>query len=980
MKTQLLVLLLAFAALTAKATPGFSPSKRYHIVCTQFSGGCVIDGASANQSTPLYHLQKATTDDATFWLITEQNEGLYYITNAMTGKYVTYDGQRTDIANTGELRRYIDLTDTPNGNYSLWTFSQQTDGVYTIRNVAENSHIWDVRVDSYCVGTYEKTANFGSNQLFSFYDEEGQQVEEKTEVEPESDNGYNVSSWLVATEESLGGWDNQGGWFLNTGAGGSHYNGVASTEAPFIENWHDTFYGALGDCSLTQTLNNLPAGQYTLQADMISVWQGNDTGGWNWGQRTPEAHGTNVSLFANGQSTKASTGNNAPERYQVNFTLGSNGTVTLGVNVENTNANWIAIDNIVLYYNGTKAELIAGEKAKVRAELAEYYTTEEITEKIAEAGDDFDALETLRHSVDYMPKPDPMARVLKNLTINGHGIAYVESLDYYLYSTTTDAFDNGTLTATVNYDQSGGELLSIDGQDIEPGSEYTFQNVSAKRAYTFTVTNSTATVSQKVVFTSLPVVKLYGSFNNEYSLGSIIVYEPNQSQPFLLNMKAKWRGGITNSSGKNKRNYHVKLKNADGTKLETKFFGLRNDNSWILESCQVDMSRIRNRVLTDLWNDFSTPPYYKAKEKKARTGTRGQFVELVLNDEYRGIYCMTENMDRKQMQLKKIEEATEEKPETVTHGQLWKSKDWCYAVFMGPNRGHYQPADYLTTPDNGSDMWDKYQVKYPDFEDYGYQTDWQVLYNAVDFVCHSSDDDFREHFAEYFDLPVVIDYYILMETILSTDNHGKNMFFAVYDTQADKKITLGVWDMDATCGQRWSDAYYHWDGMQPEQDYAKYVYDNEHGDYNLFKRLRDTDTDNFNNRVRARYYELRKNYLATENILQRFSTYLNQFKQCGAAQREYDKWSYDSDVAGHELDFDVEMDYLTDWFTRRMNYLDDVRFDIENLIAVGIDDLQAKGRQQGVYTLDGRQVRTNATTKGLPAGVYVVNGRKVVVK
>ena len=37
-------------------------------------------------------------------------------------------------------------------------------------------------------------------------------------------------------------------------------------------------------------------------------------------------------------------------------------------------------------------------------------------------------------------------------------------------------------------------------------------------------------------------------------------------------------------------------------------------------------------------------------------------------------------------------------------------------------------------------------------------------------------------------MPVLIDYYILMETILSTDNHGKNMFFAVYDKEEDKKM------------------------------------------------------------------------------------------------------------------------------------------------------------------------------------------------
>ena len=123
--------------------------------------------------------------------------------------------------------------------------------------------------------------------------------------------------------------------------------------------------------------------------------------------------------------------------------------------------------------------------------------------------------------------------------------------------------------------------------------------------------------------------------------------------------------------------------------------------------------------------------------------------------------------------------------------------------------------------------------------------------------------------------------------------------------------------------------------MQPEQDYSEYIARYEHGDYNLFKRLRDTDADNFNERVSQRYHELRSNYLATESILSRFSTYLDRFKLCGAAQREYDKWNGDSDIAGHSLDFDNEMEYLTDWFTRRMNYLDSQRFYTEPDMALG---------------------------------------------
>ena len=936
MKKLLLLLSLAVSA-NVWADPDFSKDKKYHIVCSQFSAGCVADGASANQNTPLYHLPEATQGEETYWLMNDEGDGYFSIKNAKTGQYVTYDGQRQD---TPQLLRYISMTDEKDGNNSLWTFAQHSDGVYAIRNAEHTDHLWDVRVDSYCVGTYSRNDSPNYNQQFSFYDTEGNLVVEKQEETPITEGMFDVSSWLEATTESPDGWSYETDAWTSPSFG-NYRNGAASVVIPFLERWNDSSYGSLPDNALSQTISNLPPGSYEVAADVIAVRQSSNS--W-WGNISEEV-GNGVYLFGNDQQTECGTRNERPQHYTTPFTVKSDGLATVGLRIEGTNANWVAIDNIEIYFKGTEEELIAGEKAKVRTELADYFDGATLDELIAGCNDDFAALEELRHSVDNMPVIDPLAHGLRDLSINGQGLSWVESIDLYLVSTSEEQFGKD-YTAVIDYDQAEGwDSLKINGKYVAPGESYTFAKVTAGKTYSFTAAkkDNSQKFVKRITFTALPVVKIYGSFNNSYSEGNIQVLEPDMGYtPDMYNMKAKWRGGITNGNGKHKRNYHVKLQNELGKKLETEFFGLRHDNSWILESCQVDMSRIRNRVLTDLWNDYSTPPYYIKKDERAMTGTRGQFVELILNDEYRGIYCMTENIDRKQMKLKKIEEATDG-TEQVTHGQLWKAKDWSYAVFMGPNRGHYQPADYLSDPREDSEMWDSYQVKYPDFEDYDYTTDWSLLYDAVDFVCHSDDEDFRKHVAEYFDVPVVMDYYILMETVLATDNHGKNQFFAVYDKQEDKKITFAVWDMDATCGQRWSDQYYHWDGMQPEQDYARYIYNNEHGENNLYKRLRDTDADDFNMKMRLRYRDLRKTWLATDKILARFSTYLNRFKRCGAAQREYNRWNGDSDIYGYDLNFDTEMDYITDWFTRRMNYLDTKRFDIASLP----DDEPTKGDVNG---------------------------------
>lgn len=953
------------SSLVLLAKPNFSGSKKYHIVCSQFPSGCVTDGTTAQQNTPLFYLSPSSKDEETYWVMTEESDETFSIRNSKTGQYVTYDGVRSD----SPLRRYISMTAAKDGDYSLWTFAEQEEGVYTIRNVGQQDHIWDVRTDSYCVGTYSKEGDYGSNQRFMFYDASGTLVKEAAGNTPPS-TGIDVSSWLAGTTESPSGWTETGGW--SSPSFGNYRNQNASVVVPFLEKWQENWWGGLADYSIEQTLTNLPEGKYSIEADIIATLQSGGIG-------TPA---TGVYFFANDQQTEASTYNERPKRYSIATNVGQDGTLNLGIRLESTTANWVAFDNLKLSFQGTDAQLIAGEKEKVRQELADYFTKSEIEELIAQAGDSFESLEQVRKLIANMPTKDPLSKALANLTIGQHGLSYVGDLDFYLYTLPLSAFGSNYETVITYDKQEGWGNLKINGIEVPSGSNYTFRSVKGEKNYTFRVAKDDGTsISRSVTFTSLPVVHLYGSFNNEYSQGTIQVQEPDRDQQEWFNMKAKWRGGITNSNGKHKRNYHVKLQDANGEKLEQKFFGLRNDNSWILESCQVDMSRIRNRILTDLWNDFSSKPYYIGQEPKAMTGSRGRFVELVLNDAYQGIYCMTENVDRKQMKLKKYDEATGE-----MHGQLWKSKDWSYATLMGtrPDGGYY-PKDFLSTPNEYSEAWDNYNVKYPDIDDV-LPTDWSVLYDAVNFVCTATNADFKRYIGEYFDLPVVIDYYILMETILATDNHGKNMFFACYDKQQDKKITFSVWDMDATSGQRWSDDYYHQSFLGPEQDYATFISNYEHGDYNLFRRLRNTNADDFNMKVRLRYRDLRQTYLATDAIIKRFENQLNEFKTNGAAQREHDRWSFDSDVAHLELNFDEEMEYLRDWFTRRMDYLDKTRFDIASLPS-GIKGVQtdASSQQVAVYSLGGQKIAVATRNElkdllhTLPAGVYIVDGRKVIV-
>lgn len=459
-------------------------------------------------------------------------------------------------------------------------------------------------------------------------------------------------------------------------------------------------------------------------------------------------------------------------------------------------------------------------------------------------------------------------------------------------------------------------------------------------------------------YTFLPIVHLQGDFGYDYTEGTVSVYMPDdsESEP-SMKAKVKWRGGSTNTPDKHKRNYSVKFIDDEGKKQDRKLFGLRNDNHWILDASQADLSRIRNRVATDLWNDFANKPYYIDKESKAKTGTRGQFVEVFLNDEYRGIYCMTENVDRSQMKLKKY---TDNADGTQTiHGQLWKGKSFVYTGFW--NYGDY---------DNTSEAWGGFETEYPDIDDVN-PTDYSLIYDAVKFVAESSAEDFTAHAAEYFDVPVLIDYIIFCNILVALDNWGgKNMFWACYDRAKDKKLTLAVWDLDATTGSAPTPGIM--DRMELSDPYTDFSHN-----LNVVYRLDTLNVDNFRETMLERYKEVRQTFFTQEAFTKRYTNYMDMLAKAGAYTREAARWSGDTDIAGAVIDYESERAYIIDWINKRLPACD---YEMEKyLTATGINAVSKNTRTNNItYNLFGQRI--SPSSHSCNNQIVIVNGKKYLMR
>lgn len=606
------------------------------------------------------------------------------------------------------------------------------------------------------------------------------------------------------------------------------------------------------------------------------------------------------------------------------------------------------------------------------------------------------------------------------VTFDGRPLVYDATSQTYLYSLSETLRGGGDLVATCRYGlEARPYTLSIGGVDVASGADFTFTLNPGVMTTTLTVKDAAgkSVMRAKLAFTFLPIVEIGLNYceHERYSLGTLRVsYDPDLDEDDdesgsnqQLSAVFKYRGAT--ASRFDKKSYAVKLRERNGTDYDRKFFGLRNDNNWILDAAAIDPSLMRNRVATDLWNSYSHKPYYKAEVKNERTGTRGRFVEVVLNGEYLGLYCMTEKMDRKQVKAMKQEKAAD--GTIIQHGSVYKSTEWKYETFMGHDLDDHtyprrDPEDYESYNAMGAETWRGWEIKYPDYE--SQPIDWGPLYNCVNFTATQGGTKFYEGFSTYWDLEQVRDYYLLLELLLATDNHGKNMFLINYDQQAAtdaQRMAIGVWDLDGVFGIRWDGSTWV---TQPDQDFEKFLWANEHGTHVLFYRLKAVKSFNWTNALAARYAKLRHGDFDPESLKRRFTDYLELISESGADAREAKRWGRTPFLYSTHDNMAGAVSYVCDWIDRRVAYLDeqykydpDVDPDTLDNIAnpqAAPDALAVRpGRGElsvwadapavvSVYTAEGRLVTTRSLSAGvttigpLAAGIYLVDGHKVVVK
>ena len=278
------------------------------------------------------------------------------------------------------------------------------------------------------------------------------------------------------------------------------------------------------------------------------------------------------------------------------------------------------------------------------------------------------------------------------------------------------------------------------------------------------------------------------------------------AQPVDLNGKIRGRGNIT--WGQPKNPYKVQFSNDAAYAKVADFLGMKKNRNWALLADYFDRSLIRNKLALSLGSSVVFADGMKWNPS-------GQHVEVWLNEEYVGVYLLTEDIriDPARLNIRKMSS----KPAD-------SEIDGGYIVEVDAPLDCYAGDDLnlqLVTPHGA-----RICVDTPDEEAI---TPAQLAY-VKDFVVRSEEDMYGANRLDRLNVVSFADWYLLQELFKNVDANFYSSDFMWKDTDAsaspqDRLLNMGpIWDFDLSVGNAfWSDSWILGGCHVTEQDPRGYL-------------------------------------------------------------------------------------------------------------------------------------------------------------
>jgi hypothetical protein len=338
-----------------------------------------------------------------------------------------------------------------------------------------------------------------------------------------------------------------------------------------------------------------------------------------------------------------------------------------------------------------------------------------------------------------------------------------------------------------------------------------------------------------------------------------------------------------------KKQYRFETQDSLGNNLNVELLGLLRENDWIFYGPYDDQSLIRN-VLA-----------YNLSLQIGRYASRTRFCELVLNDDYQGLYVLMEKIKRDRRRVDVTEMDTDDTAgDSLTGG---------YIIKIDKNAG--ENVDGWR-----SSMGILYQYHYPKADDIvqeqqdyirRFMNDFEAIMNQTDF------DNSETGYPRYLNIDSFVDHFILNEFCKNVDAYRISAFLYKDRDSKDKLLYAGpIWDFNLSFGKAWFDEdlfvtegwqvdyrlYRPWDGFQVPFWWEKLGHDS-----------------GFLDKVKVRWRELRRDVITTGALFSTIDTWVDSLQE--ARIRNFQRWP-----GSEKHPYDEEIEHLKEWIIDRLKWMD----------------------------------------------------------
>lgn len=361
--------------------------------------------------------------------------------------------------------------------------------------------------------------------------------------------------------------------------------------------------------------------------------------------------------------------------------------------------------------------------------------------------------------------------------------------------------------------------------------------------------------------------------------GTIDVFNPgvNTGKYEILQSHVRYHHKGATSLVFDKKSYSLSLQDYREQNIDVSLLGMRRDNKWKLNAMFNDPNRIREMTASQIWEEFDAA-YLSVNE----AGLRMEYVELILDGQYQGIYGLMEPIDEKKLDLDR-------------NDVLYKVCDW-----MVPT-----DEEIMVSVEMQWKLQYPIRIRYPDtISDFAMA--WSYVRDYLDTFYRGQELSYEE-FAARVDLGNIADKQMFVMVTSAEDNFFKNTYLvARVDAQGEYVMYQVPWDLDMTFGSKFDGYQPNFRGVEPDHtvEYREQVMD----------ALLEVAPEEAGAFLMDRWGRYRESFLATEHILKLMTDNRDYLVATGAALREQERWP------DEEISMDIEE--LLDYQTRRMEWLD----------------------------------------------------------